>query len=864
MPLTAGTRLGPYEILAPIGAGGMGEVYKARDTRLDRVVAIKVSKEEFSERFEREARNVAALNHPNICTLHDIGPNYLVMEFVEGEMLSGPLPLETALNYSRQIAEAIEAAHEKGIVHRDLKPANIKVTPEGSIKVLDFGLAKALDAELPAAPAQDSPTLSMAMTRAGMILGTAAYMSPEQAKGRPADRRADIWAFGVVLYEILVGKQFFTGDTAAETLASVLKEPISLDRLPKDTPPALRNLLARCLERDLRRRLQAIGEARIVLEGPLNAPEAPVPSPSREGGGKRSWIPWAVAAVGIAAAVVLAFLHFRETPPPERTLRYTIAAPENSNLHSLAISPDGRNVVIATASGGKRQLWLRALDTLQAQPMPFTEDASYPFWSPDSRYIGFFAQGKLKKIAATGGPAQSLCDVPNSRGGSWSRDDVIVFSPNGGGGVAIQRVSAAGGVPSDITKTKGDYKHPVFLPDGRHFLYLASNASEKNGVHVASLDGTEDRRLLADVSSVTLAPGYLLFVRENTLMAQPFDVQKAQTSGDVFPVIEGVSLTTNSTYAPVTASDTGTLLYSTGGVTGGRQISWLDRNGKLLSLVGAPGIVISPAVSPDEKTVAFSRGNSTGQDILLRDLARGTDIRLTADASQNLGPFWSPKGDFIAFTSDRGGGQYRMYRRAASGAGKDELLVSSTNSNFVTQWSRDGRFIVYTELSKGKTDIFVLPTLESADRKPMVFVNTEFNELLGQLSADSRWMAYTSDESGQKEVYVRPFPPAEGRWKISTAGGEQPRWRGDGKELFYVAADGKLTAVPVKAWAGPKPSFEPGTPMALFDPHITNTAQLFQYDVTADGKRFLVDTNVATASSVPLTVVVNWNTGQKK
>ena len=582
----------------------------------------------------------------------------------------------------------------------------------------------------------------------------------------------------------------------------------------------------------------------------------------------------------LVALAGLAFVHFRETPPPGQTLRYTIAAPEGSTVQSFAISPDGRYLVIAAAVKGKRQLWLRTMDALQTQPMQFTEDAMYPFWSPDSRYIGFFAQGKLKKVAASGGPPQSLCDAPSGRGGSWNREDVIVFAPNNTGS-GIQRVAAAGGVPSDVRKINGNLRHPAFLPDGRHFLYLArSGSAEQTGVYASSLDGKENRRVLADVSGAVFAPsarregtGHILFVRENTLMALPFNAASVQVSGDVFPVAEGVSLTSNNTYLPAIVSESGLLLYDTGGAASGtNQIGWYDRTGKSLGPVGAPGAVWDPAISPDEKAVAFRRGAvaSGGSDLWVRELSRQTETRFTSDVSLNIAPFWSPKGDRIVFASNRAGGEANLYQKATNGSGQDELLLPNSLADRPSQWSGDGRFIVYFENDpKNKYDLWVLPTSGStADRKPMLFLRTEFNELQGQLSPDSHWMAFTSDRSGRREVYVRPFPPGEGEWTISLAGGEQPRWRGDGKELFFEAADGKMMAVPVKATAGPRPSFEAGAPVPLFDAHMASlqNAVLFEYDVTSDGKRFLIDTTggASGAASPPLTVVVNWNTGLKK
>jgi Tol biopolymer transport system component/predicted Ser/Thr protein kinase len=844
-----GRRIGSYQILSQLGAGGMGEVYRAKDTKLKREVALKVLPEAFAgdparmARFQREAEVLASLNHPNIAQIYGIEERALVMELVPGKTLKGPLPIDTALNYAKQIADALEAAHDKGITHRDLKPSNIMITPTGVVKVLDFGLAAYSPAHSPAGDGGVS-TLTMSPTQAGAIMGTAGYMSPEQARGEPVDKRADIWAFGVVLYEMLTGKPALTG------------EP-EWDRVPQK----VQRLLRSCLEKDPKQRLQAIGDWRLLLEDPQTA-TAPLQS-------RLGRIAWGVAGLAVACAVVVSFLYVRESQKPQRQMRSSIAAPENSSVHSFAVSPDGRYVAIAAAVNGKRQLWLRPLDALQ-EPMAGTEDATLPFWSPDSRYIGFFAQGKLKKIAASGGPSQSLCNAADGRGGSWSREDVIVFSPEVPDR-AIQRVQAAGGVPSDVTKTKGTHLFPVFLPGGSHFLYVVRGSPENNGVYLSSLDGNENRRVLADESSVAFAAGHLLFIRENTLMAQPFDAGSGQASGDALPIAEGVSFASEPYFAPVTVSENGVLLYASGGFVGSNQIVWYDRAGKLLGPVVAPGNLFSPSMSPDEKMVAFSR--SSGRfDIWLRDLARGTDRRVTSDASVNQFPVWSPKGDRIAFTSNRGG-VFNLYQRAANGSGQDELLLSNPNNKFSIQWSRDGRFLVYSEGDpKTKADIWVLPvgvpSGPGADRKPIPFLKTEFREFQGQLSPDSRWMAYTSDESGQLEVYVRPFPASEGIWRISTTGGAQPRWRGDGRELLFVGANGKMTAVAVKAVTEPKPSFEAGAPVPLFDAHVAAIAGpeslYWSYDVTADGKRFLVNTDNNLPASPPLTVVVNWQVGLKK
>jgi serine/threonine protein kinase len=910
--LAAGTRLGPYEILSPLGSGGMGEVYRARDTKLGRDVALKILPAVFSTdperlaRFTREAQVLASLDHPNIGAIHGFeesnGLQALVLELVDGPTLAdriatGPILLDEALPIARQIAEALEAAHEQGVTHRDLKPANIKLRSDGTVKVLDFGLAKLTEplaaSGTSAALLSQSPTITTPamMTGVGMILGTAAYMSPEQAKGRPADKRSDVWAFGCVFYEILTGKRAFEGDDVSDTLAAVLKGEPDWDTLQGSTPVSIRKLIKRCLTKDRRQRLQAIGEARIALENPerdepATAP-ATVPSAFRP-----SWLWPSASAVFFVVAAVLAVGRFRETLLPAQTVRASITLPESSTVHSFAVSSDGRSLVIAATVNGKRQLWLRAMDALQAQAMPFTEDASYPFWSPDSRSIGFFAQGKLKRIAASGGPAQAVCDVPAGRGGSWSREDIIVFASSAAGSPgAIQRVPAAGGVPSDVTKTAGVLRFPVFLPDSRHFLYLVTRgSSEKDGVFLSALDGKDNRRILADLSSVVFAPaasgnpiGHILFVRENTLMAQPFDAVSARAAGDAVPVAEGLSLTftTANNFAPITVSDNGVLLYErrvamaapSGQVANGpNQIAWFDRGGKQQGPASAVGGVFAPAISPDEMTIAFTRQAADAtNDIWLQDVARGTFRRFTSDASQNFDPFWSPHSDHIAFRSDRRGSSGDLYKKATSGSGEDELLLATPNPKVVNQWSPDGRFIVYTEIDpKTKADLWVLPVGQgkalSGESAGKAFLKTEFNEFQGQLSPDGHWMAYTSDETRQREVYVRPFPLSDGIWRISTAGGEQPRWRGDGKELFFVGADGQLTAVAVKGSVGIKPAFEVvGAPEPLFDAHLVTTeTNVFEYDVSMNGKRFLVNTINAPPMSAPLVLLVNWQAALKK
>ena len=886
MAMETGARVGPYEVISRIGEGGMGVVYRARDTQLRRDVALKVLPDHLAgdrdrlDRFQREAQVLAALNHPNIAAIYGIEDRALVMELVEGSALAGPLPIETALDYARQIAEGLEAAHEKGIIHRDLKPANVMVTPEGVVKILDFGLAKAAAAAQASSNLSNSPTLTLSPTEAGIILGTAAYMSPEQAHGKIADRRADIWSFAAVLYEMLTGKQAFSGESVSDTLASVLKLEPDWEALPPNTPAPIRNLLKRCLIKDRRRRLQAIGEARIAIEEYLAAPKrgTDVPVESNARGAK---LPWFVAAAAVVAAVVLGFVAFR-TPPAQRILRYTIQVP--TLVHSFAISPNGRYIAIAAGPAGKRQLWLQALDSFESNRLPTTEDATFPFWSPDSRYIGFFAQGRLRKIAISGGPAQSLCDVFEGRGASWGRDDVIVFAPGGNVQVSLQMVRAAGGVPTDITPKKGLYRFPHFLPDGQHFLYLVSGTSpEVNGVYFASVDGKENRRILADNSSFTFAAsrpgklsGHLLFVRENNLMAQPFDAARGELQDDAFGIAEGVSFRTVLGFADVSVSNDGILLYMSGGpLFQGNRLVWHDRNGKPSDPTiagGSPtglGGPLTPSVSPDGRMLAFSRGTALAgsADIWIRDLARGTDIRLTANG-RNYSPVWSRMGDRLAFMSIATSGGKLMQKLINPTAMEEELLPGESNLR-PYQYSPDGKFVVYASTDpKTNLDLMLLPIDPDARaRKPIPLLNSTFNELHGQFSPDQHWIAYTSDASGRREIYVQSFPTADNVIPISITGGEMPRWRGDGKELFFMGADGKIMGVSITIGNGQKPSLQPATPVSLFQSDFISSPtvnNVFQYDVTADGQRFVVLDNRGGAESAPLNVVVNWNAAFRK
>ncbi len=861
MALAAGTRLGPYEILAPIGAGGMGEVYKARDTRLDRIVAIKVSKTEFSERFEREARAVAALNHSHICQLYDVGPNYLVMEYVEGAPLKGPLPLDQALKYAAQICDALDAAHKKNITHRDLKPANILVTKAG-VKLLDFGLAKV------GTPLQASEgTMTMALTGKGEILGTFQYMSPEQINGQDAGPESDIFSFGLVLYEMLTGKHAFDGSTPASVIAAILERPAP--SVADVAPAALDRVLKRCLEKDPENRWQSARDLKAELEWigkePETAPLAPNGA-SRSRLGRGAWIggvAWSVAVVALALA---AWGWWHATRPVEepRVLKMSVLPPEKSALLGdiPAVSPDGQRVAFGAALDGKASLWVRDLGSLEARALPGTEGASLPFWSPDSRSLGFFANGKLRKTEVAGGPVQTLCDAPAGRGGTWNRNDVIVFAPELLG--RLFRVSAAGGTPVPVTTLSEQEpwdRYPWFLPDGRHFIYDAYDQSRKEYiVYVADLESKTRRALMPAASNVVYAsPGYLLFLRELTLMAQPFDAAKLQTTGDAVPVAEHIGYTAIDVRAFFSASQNGVLVYHSSGGLGvaiNSQLTWFDRSGKVTGTIGAPGGVVGAALSANGNSVATTRLDpQTGVlDIWLHDLARGTNSRFTSGSPYNASPVWSPDDSHIAFFD----GTF-VNQRTTNGAGQNEILDRSARLKAPVDWSKDDRYIIEDAIADSKTgtDVWVLPLF--GDKKPFPYLQTDANESQAKLSPNGQWLAYQSDESKRNEIYVTTFPQPGGKWQISTGGGSFPVWGRDGKELYYIAADGKMMAVDVKS--GPK--FDPGVPRSLFDVRTDLTVFGDGYDVGNDG-RFLIPVSVEQSGTTPITVVLNWQGGLKK
>jgi serine/threonine protein kinase len=860
-PLAGGSQLGAFRIVERVGSGGMGEVYRATDTRLHRDVAIKMLPAEYAHqpqwlaRFQREARAISALNHANICTLYDVGPNYLVMELVEGATLAGPVPIDTAIGYARQIAAGLEAAHEKGIIHRDLKPANIKVTGPasgypGTVKILDFGLAKA--AEAPASAA--SPTTLPAVTEKGMILGTAAYMSPEQARGQPVDRRTDIWAFGVILYELLTGKMLFgDGNSASDSLAAVLTREPDFHALPSNTPPRVRRLLQLCLRKDPKLRLQAIGDARILLDEP--EPASPVPSAP-----VRRWIPWSVAAV-LAMALLAslgAWLLPKTSAPDPGAARFLLPLPPgtSSQPHIMSThavpSPDGRFlvIVIRDTSSGKPGLWVRPLDSDSARRLDKTEGATLPFWSPDSRYLGFFAEGKLKRVAVAGGSVQTICQAPRETdGGTWNQEGVIVFAYYGPG-APLMRVSAAGGVPKPVTALEKDemwHSWPQFLPDGRHLLYFAVDKEAANGaIYVQELGST--RRVLVMKNStrgVWALPGYLLFVREGTLFAQRMDAKTFQLEGEPLAVAQDVAFNDRNGRNAVAVSRNGVLVYR--GSTSGRvrQLTWYDRGGRPLGAAGKPGEFLNPSLSPDEKSVAVPVGPSGRIDIWIMDLASGVLTRMTHDSRVSVvaTPVWSPDSQRLAVTQVTEGIEV-----VDVASGKVTPLAKAPLS--VWDWSPDGSSILCTDGTR------LSQLLLAGGAGLRTILDTPYGNGSFRFSPDGQYVVYVSNESGQNEIYVASFPAFAAKRKISSSGGSYPVWAKGGKEILYRAADGALTSAEIRTGS----NLVAGTPRLLFKPAGSD---LGPFGVTADGKRFLISEPVQKneGEKSDITVVLNWTAG---
>ena len=890
MALSSGTRLGTYEIRALIGAGGMGEVYAAHDTKLDRDVAIKVLPEQFARdserlgRFQREAKLLASLNHPNIATIHGLeqsgSTHYLVMELVLGDTLrdriarEGPVPVEEALNIAKQIAEALEAAHgsEKGIIHRDLKPANVKVTPEGRVKVLDFGLAKAFAAEPSTEDIANSPTLSAAPTMQGVIMGTAAYMSPEQARGKTVTKATDIWAFGAVLYELLTGKQAFQGEDVADILATVVKTDPDWSRLPAETPPAIRILLKRCLRKERHQRLQDAASLRIEIEETLAAPAVEQVAGARA---TRSWRQVAVLGLAILLTAVMAGiagwnLKPGERPPevtrvlvrvaPADQLAPTSAPVARPTRTALALSPDGRYLVFSGTKSGKQQLYLRAMDRLEAIPIPGTENTDSPFFSPDGQWVGFWqgvvsavapVEGELKKVSLSGGPAVTLCKTPALYGASWGANDIIVFANQDG---ALWRVAATGGTPQSLTTVdakKGESSHrlPHVLPGGEAVLFTIQKAPfrwDDAQVVVRSLVTGEQKVLVEGGADARYVPtGHLVYAKGGTLMAMPFDLARLEVTGGSAGIVEGIMQATNASStvfdtgaAQFSVSTTGVLTYLPGGIFPDpeRSLVWVGRDGTAEPLPLPSRRYLGPELSPDGQRLAvWTQGD---RNVWVSDISRATMSRLTTDGL-NARVIWTPDGKRLTFGSTTTG-QENLFWKPADGSGAAERLTTDPNLQAASSWSPDGKTLAFLQrVGLINYDIWLL-SFENGVTKARPFLQTPFREVYAEFSPDGRWLAYVSNESGREEVYVQPYPRSGGKQQVSTDGGSQPAWARNGREMFFTVPGSsgttRMMAVDVTLGA----TFTVGRPRMLFEGRSGGQALIRGYDVTADGRRFIM------------------------
>lgn len=882
MPLEPKTRLGPYEIIALLGVGGMGEVYKARDTRLDRTVAIKICTGGFIERFEREARAISSLNHQHICALYDIGREgsveFLVMEHLEGESLEtrlrrGPLAIEEALRTAIQIAGALDAAHRKGIIHRDLKPGNVMLTRSGA-KLLDFGLAKITPTVEISGTDTTRLTNNSPLTEKGTILGTFQYMSPEQLEGKETDARSDIFSFGAMLFEMITGRKGFEGSSRASLIAAVISvNPPPVSTIQPMASPALDRLVQRCLAKSPDDRWQNAGDLRSELEWIAGAGSmAGVPAPIAARRVNRERLAW--LAAGLAAVLLLVSLGWiavrvRNEPAASAEVRFQIPAPDKMIFAywSLpAVSPDGERIAFTAAPGAeaKDRLFVRPLNAAAATEIPIGGlSVRGPFWSPDGRQIAISDGVGLRKVDLSGGPSVTICDCRGAIGGTWNRDGVILFAKGSG---PLSRVSAAGGDPTPLRPlADGEtaQRWPLFLPDGKHYLYLS--LGNQQGIYAAAL-GSNDRKFIVatDTNAAYLQSRQLLFTRGDVLMAQPFDLERLNLTGEAHPVAEHIELASASgaplMSANFSASPNGVLVWRRGAQSSQSSLQWFDRNGRKLATVGEAADYSNPNLSPDDSKLAICiRDPQTNtRDIWIFDLRRGTRTRVTFDPADDLDPVWSPDGTRIAFTSNRAG-QRDIYEKLADGAGPDELLLGGKGGEKNAEdWSRDGKYLMYNYQPPGNTHLYAMPL--AGDRKPVPFVNMNFRTQEGQFSPNGRWVAYRSVESGKPEVFTEGFTldpsQARGKLQISLDGGELPRWRSDGKELFYHQGDSYF-AVDVQTGG---PSFKAGIPRQLFSVPTVNSSISggSPFVVTRDGQRFLVLGQVEKASSEPLEVVVNW------
>lgn len=893
MPLAVGTKLGPYEILSPLGAGGMGEVYRARDTRLGRDVAVKILPAQFSsneslrERFEREAKTISSLNHPHICALFDVGNSegteFLVLELLEGESLAerlqrGPLPLAQTLAYGLEIADALEYAHRRGVIHRDLKPGNVMIT-RTNLKLLDFGLAKpaVAAAASSAFSAMTASHHSKPLTAEGTVVGTFQYMSPEQIEGREADVRSDLFALGCVLYEMAAGRRAFDGKTQASIVASILAaEPPAISSVQPLTPPSFERTVKLCLAKDPDERWQTAHDVKLQLKWIIEGgSDAGIPKPVAARRRRHESVAWSMAVILFLLAAVASFAwwHYASAPQPVWTSQLLPPPDQAFDVPGLggghvAVSPDGRKIAfVASSAKGGQQLWVQSLAQLSAQPLAGTDEAFYPFWSPDSRYIGFFAAGKMKKIPAAGGPAEIIADAASGRGGTWNSAGMIVFSPSPNSTLYV--VSDAGGSPRPVTKfdssrDEASHRWPFFLPDGRHFLFTARSYTTSNAsIFAGSLDSPQHKPILDVNSNAIYVPGYLLFVRDRTLMAQPFNSKRLEFEGDPVPLAEKlVAYDFNFSKGDFSLSANGVLAYKqSANGTADTQLAWYDRDGKKLSDLTTTGIADYPSLSPDGKLLAFGSFDQNGWAIWQQDLVRNVKTRFSFSPA-SLGPVWSPDGKQIVFAVTTGSTSQLFIKPADGSRPEQPVAMDGATTSFVRvplTWSPDGRYLLFREGKSGVPEIWALPM--TGEHKPFPVAQVPSYHLLwASFSPDGKWFTYESDESGRAQVYAAPFPGPGSRWQVSSDGGTQPLWRGS--EIFFWAA-GQLWSAGVHAVGS---GLQLGTPRALFTLAGASTmGQLrHSYDVTHDGKRFVISTGAQTQTNAPITLVVNWPEELKK
>ncbi|MDQ6802888.1 MAG: serine/threonine-protein kinase [Acidobacteriota bacterium] len=862
MAVATGTRLGPYEVLAPIGAGGMGEVYRARDTRLAREVAIKVVPPELAQRFEREARAISQLNHPNICTLYDVGENYLVMELLEGESLAdrlakGPLPLDQVLRYGVQIADALDKAHRTGIIHRDLKPGNIMITKSGA-KLLDFGLAKS-----GAAPAPTEATMQKPLTAEGTIIGTFQYMAPEQLEGQQADARTDIFAFGTVLYEMATGKRAFEGKTRTSLIAAIVSgEPKPMTQLQPLAPLAFENVVRKCIAKNPDDRWQCAADLQWELRRIQESPDVKGPA-------RMSRVPWGIAAAAIAAAAILAALAFRPAKP-QRPIRFTVTAPLgwtfslNYNIGPPAVSPDGRYMAFPASEDatGRVLLWVRDLSAPEPFSLPGTEGAGFPFWSPDSRSIAFFGGGYLKRVEVSGGAPQALCPVAFGRGGSWSQANEIIFAPTGNS--PLFRVSAAGGTPQQVTKldaarSEVSNRWPLFLPDGKHFLYLirkpSMSAAVSETINVASLDSPVPRAVMSASSNVVYVDsGYLLYMRDRTLMRQRFNLRALELEGQPQVITTEAMQFHASGFGLFSASRNAVLAYGAGTPSG--TLQWLDRGGHAQPVAATADYYLGPRLSRDDQQVLYGLPDAVSGtlDLWLFDIGRRVSRRITFDPRDDFVGVLTPDATHVIFSSNRGGFP-SLFMKSVDGS--DEVALTEEFASvpeFAEDISPDGRILLFRRISaQRQNDIFAM---ELSGKTIVPLLTSPFNETQPVFSPTGRWIAYVSNESGRYQVYVMRYPAGGPRVQITADGGSQPTWRGDEKELFFLAPGGRMMSVSIDTTGG---VLKPGVPAHLFDASIRPSRdEEREYDVTRDGQRFIINSVPPNIRSIPITVVVNW------